>query len=115
MKTIKLKDIWGDNLTSRDLARNMRDRILSEDYNLVIIDFNGVSFASRSFMDEFYNEVLLNSRIDAEIINISNDIDSLLSAVSATQHKAHKIKRGDVKSFSSVREVNDYLNTLSFI
>ena len=57
MKTINIPEILlSPDLGSRAMARGFR-RFVDENYSgeSVTIDFSGVQFSSRAFMDEFYN------------------------------------------------------------
>lgn len=112
---IYISEFVGANLNSRLAVRNMRDDIIKENIEYVIIDFSNVVFASRSFMDEFYNVMILNNNFSVEVINLPPEINSLLTIIKSNQHTSRTYKKSNVKSFSTVNEVNNYLNTLSFI
>lgn len=85
MKTVKVADILGRNLMSRALACDLRNFVVNsgEKCNL---DFSGVEFATRSFMDEFYNQLIKNQA--TSISGMSEELSALLSAVMATQKGA---------------------------
>ena len=53
-QTIKLYDIYHTDLFSRAKAKLLSDMI-SSDADTVILDFEGITFMSRSFTDELYN------------------------------------------------------------
>ena len=77
----------------------------------VIIDFSGVKFATRSFIDEYYNVIMKNapSNILIETINIPEDIQIIFDVVKRTQHKEKDIKLDATvircKSFADVQKV----------
>jgi len=117
IKAIQVSALFSNDLKSRLVARNIRNFILEKQYISVTIDFKNVTFASRTFMDEFYNQVVLNPKFKTKIINMSSDIQSMFDAVKATQHKSREYKNesNHVFTFSSVSDVNNYLNGLSFL
>lgn len=108
----------GRDLNSRISVRNLYDMILNQNMTDVKIDFRNVSFATRSFMDEFYNVFVANTRVEAELINLSPELKAMLNAVKSTQHMPTKsakkiLPHSDIK-FSSISQVNKYLDELSF-
>lgn len=108
----------GRDLKSRVAVRDLYDKILSQNRTQIKIDFRNVSFASRSFMDEFYNVFVSNVKVDAELINLPPELKEMLDAVKSTQYKPKKSvkkisSRPDIK-FSSISQVNKYLEELSF-
>lgn len=93
MKTINIAEILlSPDLGSRAQARGFRRFV--DDYfsgEAVTIDFSGVQFSSRAFMDEFYNlflapAVLSESRVgvDVEVVNMPDDIAAILASVVRT-------------------------------
>ena len=54
MNTFYIAEILSSDLMSRPLADDFYNYIRNSKENKVIIDFSGVHFATRSFMDEFY-------------------------------------------------------------
>lgn len=83
----------------------------------IVFDFSNVKFATRSFLDEFYNTFLNNNDkgVIVEVINMSENVASLLKSVKSTQNKSksHFSLTNKVLRFSSVSEINRYLSTLS--
>jgi hypothetical protein len=118
-KVIDITTFTGRDLKSRIAVREFRDLILSHNADLIIIDFKNVNFATRSFIDEFYNIIINNSEIHIELLNISSEIQAMFNAVKSTQHnvKSFQLNRNSNKviKFSSVSEVNNYLSSLSFL
>jgi hypothetical protein len=115
---IDIASILGRNLKSRIAVRRFYDYILSTNKAEVILDFKNVSFATRSFMDEFYNILLCNTVFSTNIINLSSDLNKMLEAVKSTQQKKAKsakiISRRSEMRFTSISQVNKYLEGLSF-
>ena len=106
MKTINIAEILSPDLSFRDQARGLR-RFVNENYagEELTVDFSGVRFSSRAFMDEFYN-IFLSPSIPpekrSEVTNLSEDLSKMLSAVTRTNTSPRqKIAFGDtpVKPF----------------
>ena len=55
MKTIDVEQILSPDLKSRMRAQDLRQLIVNSETDAVELDFRGVKFATRSFIDEFYN------------------------------------------------------------
>ena len=62
-KIIDIAKCIGRDLNSRIVVRDLYDKIINENMTHVIIDFSNVNFATRSFMDEFYNIFVVNTEI----------------------------------------------------
>ncbi len=117
-KVIDIAAYIGRDLNSRIAAREFHDNIINEPKMHVKIDFRNVNFATRSFMDEFCNVFITNADVNAELINLSPEIKAMLDAVKSTQHRptksAVKISSDSDIKFSSISQVNKYLEELSF-
>ena len=79
----------------------------------VTFDFSGVKFSSRSFMDEFYNKLIVERH--ARVTNMTGELARLLDAVEATQVP---IRRGassqvQIQQVENMDELTLYLNELS--
>lgn len=117
-KIIDITNIFSKDLKSRSVARELRDMIISEKCTKVKINFDSVTFVTRSFMDEFYNVIVVNKDLKIELINLSPEMEAMLDTVKSTQHKSKKtsekkISGADLK-FSTISEANKYLEALSF-
>ena len=55
MKTIDIAQILSPDLKSRMRAQDLRLYIQNSGEDAVVLDFRNVKFATRSFIDEFYN------------------------------------------------------------
>lgn len=108
----------GRDLKSRIAVKNLYDMIQNQNLKEVKIDFRNVNFATRSFMDEFYNLFIANADLNVELINLSPELKAMLDAVKSTQHRptksAEKIPSDSDIKFSSISQVNKYLDELSF-
>lgn len=115
---INIAAFLGQNLKSRIVVRDFHDKILSQNMPAVVLDFKDVIFATRSFMDEFYNVFLCNNIVEANLINLSPELEKMLNTVKDTQHKsakaAIKVFPNSELKFSSISQVNKYLEKLSF-
>ena len=118
-KVIDITAYIGRDLKSRVAAREFYEKISNEQRTNIKIDFGNVSFATRSFMDEFYNIFIANVDMNVELINLSAEIEAMLDAVKSTQHRpknsANRISshHDDIR-FSSITEANKYLEALPF-
>jgi hypothetical protein len=87
----------------------------------VKVDFSKVTYATRSFIDEYYNIFIKNhntleNNIHVENINISSDIQAIFNAVSNTQNgesKKRSSQNASVVSFTNVDDLNNFLSTLN--
>ena len=113
MRTIDITDILSPDLKSRARVHDLELFIQNSGENAVILDFSNVQFATRSFVDEFYNVFLKTpnaNTIKVEITNVPEDVNAILEAVSRTQTRAKVIpSRIPVKSFHSVDDLVHYL------
>ena len=106
MKTINIAESLSPDLSFRELARGLR-RFVDENYvgEELTIDFSGVRFSSRAFMDEFYNLFLspsISPEKRGEVANLSEDLSKMLSAVTRTNTSPRRTKAVEdtpVKSF----------------
>lgn len=121
MKTeiIDITTLVNTELRSGIEARNVRDYLVCNNLTSLKIDFSKVTFISRSFADEFYNQILINPSLAVEIVNLRTDFSQLVEAVKRTQLKKKPVETTSTprisKQFKSVAELNQYLNTLSFL
>ena len=115
MKTIDVEQILSPDLKSRMRAQDLRQLIVNSEADAVELDFRGVKFATRSFIDEFYNLFLKNpgeNSFHVELINVPEDIKAMLDAVSRTQVRAKVIPASTPEvSFKDAREFLNFLST----
>ena len=112
---IDITTILSSDLKSRSVVSDLSLFIENTNEKSVIVDFTNVKFVTRSFIDEFYNSFLKNknSAIKVNIVNVPEDIQMVLDAVSQTQNKEKKVsEKSSVVSFNSFDEVNSYLQML---
>lgn len=118
MKTIDITQVLSQDLKSRLRAQDLKLFIENSGEDTVVLDFNNVKFATRSFIDEFYNLFLKNPSAHpyrVEITNVPEDINTILEAVSRTQTTAKVIPSQTPEvSFSSVDDLLHYFKTVAF-
>ena len=117
MKTIDIAQILSPDLKSRLRAQDLRSLMENSGENSFVIDFHGVKFATRSFIDEFYNLFLKNPSVNAftvEITNLPEDIKLMLDAVSRTQMQVKVIPSDTPEvTFKNVDELVNYLSNVA--
>jgi hypothetical protein len=116
MKKIDIAAILSPDLRSRMRAQDLRLLIVNSGVDAVEMDFHGVKFATRSFIDEFYNLFLKNQEVNTfsvDLINVPSDIKAMLDAVSRTQVRAKVIpSQSQEVSFKDVKEFMNYFSTI---
>lgn len=116
MKTIDIAAILTPDLKSRMRAQDLKLMIENSGANAVEMNFQGVKFATRSFIDEFYNLFLKNPEDNAFVVELTNvpaDIKAMLDAVSRTQVRAKVIpSQSQEVSFKDVKEFMNYFSTV---
>lgn len=84
----------------------------------VVFDFRNVKFATRCFIDEFYNLFLKNPSDwtnSIQITNVPEDINTMIETVSKTQNRVKTVpETAHVKSFSTVDEFMQYMSGVAF-
>lgn len=117
MKTIDIAQILSPDLKSRIRAQDLRSLMMNSSEETFVLDFHGVKFATRCFIDEFYNLFLKNPSVNdftVEITNVPENIKLMLDAVSRTQVKV-KVIPADTPEviFKNVDELVDYFSTVA--
>jgi hypothetical protein len=116
MKTIDIAAILTPDLKSRMRAQDLKSLIENSGAYAVDMDFHGVKFATRSFVDEFYNLFLKNPEANSfsmNLINVPSDIKAMLDAVSRTQVRAKVIpSQSQEVSFKDIKEFINYFSTV---
>lgn len=116
MKTIDIAQILSPDLKSRMRAQDLRLYIQNSEADAVDLDFSHVKFATRSFMDEFYNLFLKDAKsnnFSVKISNVPEDIKAMLDSVSRTQVKTTVIPSDSPEvSFKDVNEFIQYMSTI---
>ena len=111
MKTIiDITTILSADLKSRFAVSDLLLYIKNTGSKSVVVDFTNVKFATRSFVDEYYNIIMKDqSAIKIETINIPEDIQVIFDVVKRTQHKEKDIKLDAMvvkcKTFTDIQNV----------
>ena len=88
-----------------------------ESADVVEMGFQGVKFATRSFIDEFYNLFLKTPEANpfrVELNNVPSDIKAMLDSVSRTQVRANVIpSQSQEVVFKDVKEFLNYFSTVA--
>ena len=116
MKKIDIAEILSPDLKSRMRAQDLKMLIENSGVDAVNLDFQGVKFATRSFIDEFYNlfiKVPDSNTFHVELTNVPEDIKLMLDTVSRTQVRAKVIpSQSQEVSFNTVKEFLNYFSTV---
>lgn len=116
MKEIDIAAILSPDLRSRMRAQDLKALIENSGADAVMMDFQGVKFATRSFIDEFYNLFLKipdANTFSVELTNVPADIKAMLDSVSRTQVRAKVIpSQSQEVSFKDVNEFMNYFSTV---
>ena len=117
MKTIDIAQILSPDLKSRMRAQDLKLLMVNSGEDAFELDFSHVKFATRSFMDEFYNLFLKDPKANAfsvTVTNVPEDIKAMLDAVSRTQVNVKVIPPDTPEViFKSVDEMMKYLKSAS--
>lgn len=94
-KNIDITSLLGADLKSRYAVKDLLLYINNTEADSVVIDFAKVKFATRSFIDEYYNVIMKKNTAlnkQATTINIPADIQYIFNAVQNTQHKKKEVQ-----------------------
>lgn len=115
--TIDITQILSPDLKSRTSARNLDLFIRNSGEESVVLDFTNVKFATRGFIDEFYNLFLKNSDelpYRVQITNMPEDIYTILETVSKTQSGVKVIPSHIPEhKFKDVKELLQFLSSVA--
>lgn len=116
--TIDITRILSSDLKSRVRAKDLRLFIENSGEKDVCLEFSKVKFATRSFIDEFYNLFLKNPEqnpFNLSITQVPEDIGLMLESVSHTQTRVKTIPASaSITQFQSVEEALAFLRTATF-
>ena len=114
MRTIDITQIAGQDLKSRVTVQDILLYARNTGEAEITFDFSKVKFATRSFIDEFYNTFIKNDcEFPACLSGVPEDIAYIFKVVSTTQNKPKSLeKAGDVTYCTSLEEFTDCLATI---
>lgn len=117
MKTIDITQILSPDLKSRTRVHDLDLFIRNSGEEDVVLDFSKVQFATRSFIDEFYNLFIKNSDVlpyRVKITNMPEDINTILETVSKTQSGVKVIPSHiPERKFRDVKELLQFLSSVA--
>ena len=117
IKTIDITQILSPDLKSRTRVHDLDLFIRNSGEEDVVLDFSNVQFATRSFIDEFYNLFLKNSNelpYRVQITNMPEDINTILETVSHSQSGVKVIPSHiPERKFSDVKELIQFLSSVA--
>lgn len=111
-KTIKIVELIGQDIRSRQNADFIRNRI-NECDDFIVLDFKGVSFISRSFADELYT-ITRENKDRVALKNMFGIVDSMLRVVqqSRIKKRIRKADNADIKEFNDIESLSAFLTTM---
>ena len=109
-QTIKLFDIYHADLFSRAKASLLVENI-SPKADAVILDFEGITFMSRSFTDELYNIVIDSPGKEFRYIHRNEDIRIMMEKVAEGRNRERQlgIPPAQMYTFNSQSELAEFL------
>ena len=118
MKTIDITEIISQDLTSRLRVQDLELFIENTHESEIVLDFQNVRFATRSFIDEFFKQFLKtpsNNSFTISLVNIPEDINLMIESVSRTQTGVKTIPAcfNEIK-LNNLREAEECFSRLSF-
>jgi hypothetical protein len=79
---IKVKEIYKTrSLGTRRSALLLADEIRESKQDSIVVDFDGIAYASLSFLDQLNSEISTRTRKKVELTNLSKDLKKLLEIV----------------------------------
>ena len=107
-KTFKIADILSTDVRSRANAEIIRAAVDGIE-GPVILDFEGVTFISRSFTDELYT--IMNEHRNLTLANMSDFVRTMFDAVSQSRKHGRVLPQDN----SEIKECNDMESLSSFL
>ena len=114
MRTIDITQIAGQDLKSRITVQDILLFARNTGEDEITFDFSKVKFATRSFIDEFYNTFIKEGcEFPTLISGTPEDIAYIFKVVSTTQNKPKTFeKAGDVTYCTTLEEFTNCLATI---
>lgn len=118
MRIIDITSILSQDLKSRARVHDLLLFVNNCGESKVIIDFQNVKFATRSFIDEFYNVFMKNVAdlsCELEVTNVPEDIHAMIETVSKTQTRVKTIRpTSKLVSFEDADQMLKYIKSIAF-
>jgi len=113
MNRIYISMVLSADLKSRSTVNVFYEYIMHNSISDYVVDFTGVHFATRSFIDEFYNVFIKSKNVKIE--NVPSDIQLMFNTVDKTQNKEKPVVvQENIKSFKTVDDLCSYMSALAF-
>jgi anti-anti-sigma regulatory factor len=117
MKTlqIKLAHHFSESVKFRQNVISIFDRIIKERPSELILDFEGIIFASRSFVDQLYilKQQFEKENVKIEFTNISENVNAFMEQVRNTRFNVKNHNNWlPVIDYNSFSELEDQLLAL---
>lgn len=108
---INIRSLIGSEVRSRTNAEKIANALLNNK-KICIIDFDGVTFISRSFADELCNIMDQNSRI--RLVNETPFVKRMIDVVLAGRKRVRQREDSDnsIISFSSIDELKEFMQSI---
>ena len=119
MRTIDITTILGAELKSRTSARDFATYLSNMKIVEVMVDFSRVKSVTRSFMDEFYQQLLKKDKTLNSIIHLqgmNEQATAFLKSVELTSSRPRSsVDSSDARfvNLQTVQQLNEYLASIS--
>lgn len=115
MKIFNIAHLISQDLMSRPLADDFYVLISHSGEKKIIVDFQDVHFATRSFIDEFYVLYMKYSSEGYEISlkNVPYDIQKIFDAVKSTQNQKKMISDDTVVKTKDIQDFERHMEVLA--
>ena len=113
---IDISKVISQDLKSRVVVRDFELYIQNLNVPVVVVDFSNVKFATRSFMDEFYNTFLKSetNKTKVELKNVPPDLQAIFEAVKFTQNRPKsKDNTSSVVYLENISDIKKFFSTLA--
>lgn len=108
-KNIALQTLIGTEIRSRTNADKIRKEI-NDCKNIHILDFNGVTFVSRSFADELCS--IMDEHQNVKLANETPFVKKMIDTVLAGRKRVRqRNEHSDIVSFSNIDDLCDFMRT----
>lgn len=109
-QTIRLSDIYSADLFTRSKATEL-NAMLRQETGEVELDFDGISFMSRSFADELYNVVENFKQCKFTYSNRNEEVTAMMEKVSEGRQRERKrgISHAKIYEFHDMESLSNFL------
>lgn len=110
-KTLSVAKLLGTDIRSRDNANILRAEIDGEEYDIVL-DFEGVTFMSRSFTDELC--IIMNENPQLSVQGMRGIVKNMYEAVSEsrTKKRERKLQTSEITELKDLKSMQEFFLSL---